>query len=105
MANFWERAAGIDGGSSELLDLPFFELCLQLYAADVVPASIFERSELSLTLAQQQELTDLLALMPAGQNDRTTWRARVVACFQGARIQLEQLDTVAKVQAALGVAA
>lgn len=103
MANFWERATGLDSGSSEMIDLPFFELCLQLYAADIVPASIFERGELALTLPQQQELTDLLALMPVATGDRLAWRALVVSCFQGARLYLEPLDTIDKVKAALGV--
>jgi hypothetical protein len=103
MATFWERATTHDGGSLEPLELGFFELCLQLYAADVVPSSIFERGELALTLPQQQELTDLLATMPATPESRMAWRARVVSVLYGARLYLEPLDTIAKVKTALGV--
>jgi hypothetical protein len=103
MATFLERATGHDAGAGDLLELPFFELCLQLYAADVVPVSVFERPELNLTLQQQQELLDLLALMPNGSDARNTWRARVISVFFGARIYLAQLDDQTKVKAALGL--
>lgn len=103
MANFLERATGLDSGSSEMIDLPFFELCLQLYIGDIATASVFERGELGLTVQQLQELTDLLALMPASPDLRIAWRARVVSVFQGARLYFEPLDSIAKVQAALGL--
>jgi hypothetical protein len=103
MATFLERATGHENGSTELLDLGLFELLLQLYISDVAPSSVFERSELGLTVPQLQELTDLLALMPGSVDLRIAWRARVIGIFQGARIYLEQLDTLAKVSAALGL--
>jgi hypothetical protein len=103
MPTFWERATTHDAGGNEPLELGFFELALQLYAADVVPSSIFERGELALTLPQQQELTDLLATMPATPESRVAWRARIISVFYGARLYLEQLDTIDKAKTALGV--
>lgn len=103
MATFLERATGHENGSSEPLDLQFFDLFLQLYVDDVGSASLFERPELGLTVPQQQELTDLLALMPAAATLRTQWHARVMGILRGARIYVEPLDTLAKVTAALGL--
>lgn len=103
MASFLERATGHEGGAGELLDLQFFELCLQLYVDEIGSASLFERGELGLTVEQLQELTTLLATMPSAEELRTAWRARVMAIFRGARIYLEPLDTLAKVTAALGL--
>jgi hypothetical protein len=103
MPTFWERATQQDSGATDPLPLDFFSVCLQLYARDLVPASIFERGELALTIPQLQELTDLLATMPQDPADRAQWPNGVLAVLAGARVYLEQLDSVAKVKAALGV--
>lgn len=95
---FWERATGLGG---EPLDLGFFHMVLVLHAGDVVDESVFGAPQLNLDAGELVELGQLLAEMPEEQ--RGAWLLRVQAVFQGARF-LEQLDTVAKVKTALGVA-
>lgn len=97
---FWERATGQGG---QPLDLDFFELALSLYAGDVTPATIFERGELALDAGELVELSELLALMPAGDTARAPWVRRVHAVLLGARLGFSELDDITKAKAALGL--
>ena len=99
MATFWERATGL---GAPAFDLQVFDTTLTLHAAGLVPASVVSE-QAGLDEEQTADLGELLALMPVADNDRTTWRARVVNVFAGARLGLVELSTVELVQAALGI--
>lgn len=101
MPTLIERATRQNSGSLDPLDMDFFGFVLRCYASNTVGFSAFARSELGLTVEQTNELTTLLATMPATVTERAAWCSNVLAIFLGGRFYLEELDSPEKVQAAL----
>jgi hypothetical protein len=104
MPSFWDRACLFNDGASEPLDLEVFRTGMLLWVTDVITKTRAMQL-FGLTPAQQDDFEFLVGQfgsMP-GYGDRPPWVHYVVAIFHGARLGVENLDSVENVANILGV--